>query len=318
MNENKIPVVAVVGPTASGKTRLAIDICKKLHGEVISCDSMQLYKQLSIGTAKATPQEQAEVKHHLIDLIEPHEEFSVAEYANLTHRKIKNLNSQGILPVLAGGTGLYLRTVLQNIEFTEQQKDQVYCEELVELANQRGNEYVHKMLEDIDPVAAANIHFNNLVRVVRALEVYHTTGVTMSEQQRRSVLNDTPYDSITIGITYRNRNTLYDRINKRVDIMVEQGLLEEARMALSMPLSKTASNAIGYKELKPYFDGVQTLEQSLNNLKQSSRNYAKRQLTWFKKEEGLQWFYVDDYDSYDILLDSVINTITKHFKMDTN
>ena len=131
--------------------------------------------------------------------------------------------------------------------------------------------------QDIDPVAAANIHFNNLVRVVRALEVYHTTGVTMSEQQRRSVLNDTPYDSITIGITYRNRNTLYDRINKRVDIMVEQGLLEEARMALSMPLSKTASNAIGYKELKPYFDGVQTLEQSLNNLDV----YKRQGLCWY-------------------------------------
>ncbi|MEG2087687.1 MAG: tRNA (adenosine(37)-N6)-dimethylallyltransferase MiaA [Angelakisella sp.] len=292
--QNRTPLVAVVGPTASGKTRLAIELAKALSGEIISGDSMQLYQRLSIATAKPTAAEQAEVPHHLIDLLEPWESFSVAQYTTLAHKAIAGVYGRGNLPILAGGTGLYIRSLLDNLTFTEQPRDPEYCAQLRLLAEREGGVAVHRLLLQADPTAAQSIHPNNLGRVIRALEVCHTTGGTMTAQKERSRVIPSPYRSCVLGITYRNRQLLYDRIDLRVSQMVEQGLLEEARMALSMELSPTASQAIGYKELRPYFAGEQTLDEALETIRQQSRRYAKRQMTWFKREQDIHWLYADE------------------------
>ena len=307
--EKKIPVVAVVGPTASGKTRLSIDICKAFDGEVISGDSMQLYKKMSIATAKATKEEQSEVRHHLIDIKEPWEDFSVAEFSSLTKVAVADINSRGKLPVIAGGTGLYIRSFLQNITFDEQKHDEEYCKELESFAREHGNEALHEKLQELDPVAAQNIHCNNVKRVIRAMEINHTTGKTVSQQNEASKREESPYLPIIIGITYRDKDSLYSRINKRVGLMVDEGLIDEARQILSLPLSKTAAQAIGYKELVPYFNNEISLDEALDTIRINSRHYAKRQLTWFRKEENINWFYADDYDSYKDMLDAVIMKI---------
>lgn len=295
MQQEKIPLVAVVGPTASGKTSLAIALCKALGGEVVSGDSMQLYKRLSVATAKPTAAEQLAVPHHLIDLIEPWESFSVAQYTQIAHKTIAALHASGKLAVVCGGTGLYIRALLTNITFTPQENDPAYRAELRVLAGQEGNEAVHRLLAEKDPVAAAALHPNNLGRVIRALEVCKTTGGTMSGQQANSHAEPSPYKACVIGLDFRNRQTLYDRINLRVTRMVEAGLLEEAKAALAMELSLTASQAIGYKEFAPYFAGEVPLKTALEALRQQSRRYAKRQLTWFRREPDIHWLYAEDY-----------------------
>lgn len=306
----KIPVVAVVGPTASGKTSLAIALCQRLGGEVISGDSMQLYRQLSIATAKPTPAEQSAAPHHLIDILEPWESCSVARYTQLAHAAIAQVAGRGQLPVLCGGTGLYIRSLLANITFAEQERDEVYRESLRKLATEQGNEAVYQLLVQADPEAAAAIHPNNLGRVIRALEMFHVTGSTKTTQLAASTSQPTPYQSCILALGFRDRQQLYDRIDHRVDRMVEQGLLQEARVALSMELSPTAAQAIGYKELRPYFEGNQTLEQALDALKQQSRRYAKRQLTWFKREEGVQWLYPEDYSTPEALYQAAVAIVT--------
>ncbi len=310
--DNKIPVVAVVGPTASGKTRLAIDICKIFNGEVISGDSMQLYKKMSIATAKATKEEQAKVKHHLIDIKEPWEDFSVAEFTELTKNAVNDIDARGKLSVIAGGTGLYIRSFLENIVFEEQKRDEEYCAKLFKLAEEKGNEELHNLLKEVDPIAAQNIHKNNVKRVIRALEINHTTGKTVEEQNINSRVLPSPYLPIVIGITYKNKDTLYERINSRVDIMVKDGLLDEAKEVLKMPLSKTAIQAIGYKELIPYFNNEISLDEALETIKINSRHYAKRQITWFKKEKNINWFYVDEYASYEDMLENIEDLIKSY------
>lgn len=293
----KEKILAVVGATASGKTDMAISLAKEFNGEIISADSMQIYKGMDIATAKPSREEMQGIPHHLIDFLERDVSFSVADYVKLANEKISDIISRGKLPIIAGGTGLYIDSLLNNVKFSETKKDEEYCKSLEKFAEINGNDELHKILAETDPESAFSIHPNNLVRVIRALEVYHTTGRKLSELKAESRLEESPYDSFIIGLDYSKRDILYDRINRRVDIMLERGLVDEARnLYLESGKMKTASNAIGYKELIPYFENVQSLDECVDKIKQETRHYAKRQLTWFRKNQKISWFLLDKID----------------------
>lgn len=302
--DEKIPLAVVLGPTASGKTALAVDLALRFGGEIVSADSMQIYKGMNIATAKPTPAEMRGVPHHLMDFLDPSEGFSVADYAALAHQTIREIRSRQRLPILAGGTGLYIDAVVNNISFAEIKTDPRLREELMQLAQQKGAVYLLNELKGFDPDTAAKLHPNNLPRIIRAIEVYRLTGVTMAEHQRRSKMNPTPYRSVLIGLGFRDRQKLYERIDARVDRMLENGLLEEARTVLQKKGLKTAAQAIGYKELKRYFDGEESLAEAAEKIRQESRRYAKRQLTWFRKNTSVSWLYVDDYQNMEELAEN--------------
>lgn len=287
--KNKPKIFGVVGPTASGKTDYAIRLAKKCNGEIVSCDSMQIYKYMDIGTAKPTKEEMDGIRHHMIDIIEPSEEYSVARFSRDARACIDDILSRKKTPILCGGTGLYFDSVIKNIEYTETKHDNEYCDELNRLAKENGNEYIHDMLKEVDELSADAIHPNNLKRVIRALEIYKTTGLTKTELDRRSV-GTSLYDAEIYGM-YRERDELYERINRRVDIMMERGLLDEAKRLFNMDidLSSTAMQAIGYKELFLYFDKKCSLDEAIEKIKQESRRYAKRQMTWFKRNNEIIW-----------------------------
>ena len=247
----KIPIVVVCGPTASGKTKLAVDLAKIFGGEIISADSMQIYKGLDIASAKPTEEEKEGVPHHLMDFLDPRRGYSVADYVIEARRLIADISARGKLPIICGGTGLYINAIVDNIEFDDTGSDPGYREELRAIAEERGNGAVLEMLREIDPESAERLHENNLSRVIRALEVYHISGKTMTEIQAESRKNPSPYEPCMIMIDW-DREILYDRINRRVDIMLENGLLEEAREFFTHEDYVTASQAIGYKELKPF------------------------------------------------------------------
>lgn len=291
--ENKIPLIVVVGPTASGKTALAVSLAKRFHGEVISADSMQIYKQMNIATAKPTVEEMDGIPHHLIDCLDLSQKFSVADYTALAHQKAAEIYARGHLPILAGGTGLYIDSVVNNISFSEIRTDEELRKELTRLAEEKGADYLLEELNRFDPESAKRLHPNNLSRIIRAIEVYRLTGITMTEHQRRSRLTPSGYDAVMIGLDFQDRQKLYDRINLRVDRMFADGLLEEAREILSNKNLGTARQAIGYKELQHYFDGQESLEEAIQKIKQETRRYAKRQLTWFRRNPNIHWIYVD-------------------------
>ena len=284
--------VALVGPTASGKSSLAVKIAKHFTGEVVSADSMQIYKRMDIATAKVTAEEMQGVPHHLIDFVEPWESFSVAEYKALALSCIGDIVKRGKLPVLAGGTGFYVDTVINNTSFLDYEKTDIRKKLLLRAENE-GVEALWNELSKVDKESAEKIHKNDLKRIVRALELYDTTGRTMTEQRRLSHLEESGYSFCIIGLTAENRQFLYDRIDRRVDLMLKNGLLEEAKSFFELEHSQTAKQAIGYKELKPYFDGVLTLEEAAENLKRETRRYAKRQLSWFRRNENINWLYID-------------------------
>lgn len=284
--------VALVGPTASGKSSLAVKIAKHLTGEVVSADSMQIYKHMDIATAKVTAEEMQGVPHHLIDFVEPWESFSVAEYKALALSCIGDIVRRGKLPVLAGGTGFYVDTVINNTSFLDYEKTDIRKKLLLRAENE-GVEALWNELSKVDKESAEKIHKNDLKRIVRALELYSATGKTMTEQRRLSHLEESGYSFCLIGLTAENRQFLYDRIDRRVDLMLKNGLLEEAKSFFELEHSQTAKQAIGYKELKPYFDGVLTLEEATENLKRETRRYAKRQLSWFRRNENINWLYID-------------------------
>lgn len=293
----KKKILAVVGATASGKTDMAISLAKEFDGEIVSADSMQIYKGMDIATAKPSEEEMQGIPHHLIDFLERDVSFSVADYVKLANEKISDIISRGKLPIIAGGTGLYIDSLLNNVKFSETKKDEEYCKSLEKFAEINGNDELYKILAETDPESAVSIHPNNLVRVIRALEVYHTTGRKLSELKAESRLEESPYDSFIIGLDYSKRDILYDRINRRVDIMLERGLVDEARnLYLESGKMKTASNAIGYKELIPYFENVQSFDECVDKIKQETRHYAKRQLTWFRKNQKINWFLLDKID----------------------
>ncbi len=298
-------IVAVAGPTASGKTALSIDIAKKYGGEIVSCDSMQIYKYMDIGTAKPSKAEQSGIPHYMIDEISPDENFCVVDYSKLAQKYIDDILSRGKLPVLVGGTGLYLDSVINNVGFSEAGSDEKYRSKLKQLAKAEGNEAVHRLLERVDPSSAEKIHPNNLRRVIRALEIYKTTGKTMAQVNEESV-REPLYDTLIIGLNM-DRELLYDRINRRVDLMMEQGLEGEVRKILDMGTGKdaTALQAIGYKEFIEYFDGKISKEEAVEKIKRESRRYAKRQLTWLRRNDKINWLMLqNDYNYTKILIQS--------------
>jgi tRNA dimethylallyltransferase len=291
MADRKIIVIA--GPTACGKTEYAIRVAQHVDGEVVSCDSMQLYKYMSIGSAKPTPEEQAAVRHWLVDEIDPRDEFSVARYRDMAKEAINDIISRGKVPVIAGGTGLYLNSLLYDMDFSDADKDAEFRNTLMEEAELFGPEYVYKKLEAIDPVKASKIHPNNLKKVIRALEGA-SMGKGIADFRDLNKRTD-DYDVLLIGLT-RDRAELYDRINKRVDIMVEQGLFEEVRDLLEMGLQEEdiSMKGIGYKEIIAYFDGVYPKEEAIEKIKQNTRHLAKRQLTWFRRYEDMHWVNISE------------------------
>ena len=287
-------LIAVVGPTASGKTALAIALAKELGGEIVSADSMQIYRGMDIATAKPTPEEMAEVPHHLIGFWPPEKPFSVAQYAILAREKIDDILRRGRVPVLCGGTGLYIKAIVDHIQYEEETGgDAVLRERLRRQAQDEGNLAVWRQLQAMDPQTAERIHPNNLGRVIRAIEVMQVSGRSIREQEERSRQAPCPYHVIQIGLRYRNRENLYERIGRRVDAMAEAGLLEEARAVRQQGLTATAAQAIGYKELYDWMDGTLPLEEALENLKRSTRRYAKRQLTWFGADARIRWIEPD-------------------------
>lgn len=310
---HRIPVVAVVGPTASGKTRLGVELARRFKAEVISADSMQVYCGMDIATAKPTTEEMQGIPHHLIGVIPTDSEFSVAVFTDLAKNKITEVSQRGKLPILVGGTGLYVSSLLNNVAFAEQEPDSALREKYLAFEKENGREALLEKLRQVDPETAQTLHPNNVGRIIRALEVFETSGITISEQKRKSRLVPSDYEPLMFGINYRDRQKLYDRINLRVDKMLRDGLLEEAEsFRKEMHGKKTSGQAIGYKELEPYFTGEATLEEALESLKRETRRYAKRQLTWFRRDERIHWLYADDYSDFSGLFEEA-EKITSDF-----
>ena len=283
-------MLAVVGPTATGKTALGVALAERFGGEIISADSMQLYKGLTVGTAKVTPEETHGIPHHAVDLLEPDQPFSVADFTALASRLEADLSARGKLPILVGGTGLYVQSFLYGVRFTAEKTPDGLREQLAAELKEKGPAAMYAELQTADPEAAAAIHPNNQVRVLRALEHYRATGKKLSEQKAASLPPEKPYRSLILGLDFPDRAQLYRRIDLRVDRMMEQGLLDEAKLVYdNRGRFKTAAQAIGYKEFFPYFAGESDVGPCVEKLKQASRNYAKRQLTWFRHMEDVVW-----------------------------
>ncbi len=310
-DKDKIFVVAVCGPTASGKTDLGIKLAKKTDGEIISADSMQIYRGMEIASAKPTKEEMDGVKHHLMDFLPPSEAFSVADYVELARECIDDICRRGKLPIIVGGTGLYISSLINNIQFDDTGSDTEFRENMREIAEKEGNIVLWEKLRAVDPESAARLHPNNLNRVIRALEVFHLSGVTMSRSAEMSRSKETPYRACFIMPDYA-REELYDRINRRVDIMLEKGLVDEAREFFTHKDYVTAAQAIGYKELKAYIEGEKELSECTEKLKQATRNYAKRQLTWFNKTEGLNRIKIEKGADQEKILKIAENLVKRY------
>lgn len=308
--EEKIPVIAIVGPTASGKTELAVSVAERFDGEVISADSMQIYTELEIGTAKPTTEEMRGVPHHMVGFLSIDKDYSVADYVADAAQKIKEVYERGKLPIICGGTGLYVDSLLTNTEFSEIKSDPKLRKELIAFANEHGNEALYAQLEYEDPESAAAIHPNNLGRVVRALEVLKITGIPLSEHKKRSHSVPSPYKVCYIGTGFEDRGKLYQRIEHRIDEMLKEGVLKEARLLFEHGSVSTAAQAIGYKEFYPYLRGEETLEEAVLKLKADTRHYAKRQITWFHRNEEINWFYNDCFESKEALYQAAFDKIS--------
>ena len=294
VNEKKPQLIVVCGPTASGKTGLGVALAQRLDGEIISADSMQIYRGLDVGTAKVTPQEAAGIPHHLIDICEPSQLFSVADFVDRARVLIEEIAARGRVPMIVGGTGLYISCLLDGVRFVEQPPVDALRARLEAEAASLGAQAMWERLNALDPQAAAGIHPNNVKRVLRALEIFEQTGSTMSQQVAASRPEQPPYDASVIGLRFADRQRLYERIDRRVDAMAAQGILAEAETVWrNSGEYATAAQAIGYKEFFPYFEGSASLAQCIEELKRASRRYAKRQLTWFGRMPQVQWIEPD-------------------------
>ena len=305
--ENKItrkPLIIIAGPTASGKTSLSVRVAQAIGGEVISADSMQVYRHMDIGSAKVTEKERQGIPHYLIDVLDPTDEFNVVVFQKMAKEAMETILSHGHIPILAGGTGFYIQALLYDIDFTVTEEDSGYRDELAALALREGPQALHRMLKEVDPASAAAIHENNVKRMIRALEFHRSSGKRISEHNASERQKESPYNFLYYVLTM-DRALLYDRINRRVDLMVQDGLLDEAKSFFSLPFAGTVRQAIGYKELKPYFDGSLPLEEALDHLKMETRRYAKRQLTWFRRYASIHWLPIDRLSAQELLRESL-------------
>lgn len=288
-------VIVIVGPTASGKTNLSIELAKRMNGEIISADSMQIYKYMDIGTAKPTKEEMQDISHYLIDEVLPNEDFNVVRFKELAEKYIDNILEKGKQPIVAGGTGLYISSLINNINFSESESDWELREAFKKEAEEFGPEYLHKKLQEVDPNSALSIHPNNIKRVIRALEVYYQTQKPISYHNEMSRSIPPKYQFVLVGLNM-DRQVLYNRINKRVDIMIQNGLVDEVKGLVDLGYADSiiSMQGIGYKEILEFLRNNITLEQAIDNIKQGTRRYAKRQITWFKQIHGINWFNADN------------------------
>lgn len=305
-------IICIVGPTASGKTGLGIELAKKIDAEIISADSMQIYKNLNVGTAKVTKEEAMGIPHHLIDICDIEDSFSVADFKNMCYEKIEEIRKRGKNVIIVGGTGLYVSSVVYDMHFGEENIDFQLRRKLEILAKEKSNEYVHDILKKIDPESANSIHPNNLKRVIRAIEIAKNTGNLKSkhmENEKRRIEEESRKYKFSVFFIDFDRDKLYQRINCRVDTMVKDGVLKEAKLLYDMNLPKdnTCIQAIGYKEFFPYFDGKSSLEECIENLKKSTRNYAKRQITWFKNK--LKPYFLNGNSTREEMIETIIKNV---------
>ena len=303
-------LVILTGPTAVGKTSLSINLAKAINGEIISADSMQVYKGMDIGTAKVTPDEMDGIKHYLIDVIEPTEDFHVVKFKEMVESAINEIYAKGKIPIICGGTGFYIQAILYDIDFTENEIDKDYRKSLEDYAVKYGNEALHAKLKEIDPVSAENIPAANVKRVIRAIEYYNQTGEQFSVHNATQKEKNSPYN-FAYFVLNDDRNLLYNRIDARVDKMIEDGLVDEVKTLVNAGVKKgmTAMDGIGYKELLDYLEGNGTLCDAIELIKKKSRNYAKRQLTWFRREKEVIWLDKTVYTSNDKLLDVILSNL---------
>ena len=296
----KLPLVILSGPTACGKTSLSIDLAKRINGEIISADSMQVYRGFDIGTAKITEDEKDGIPHYLIDELDPTEEFNVFEFQSRARKYIADISSRGKIPMIVGGTGFYIQSVLYDIDFSDESDDKTYRHELEKLAAEKGSDYLYQQLLECDPDAAKEIHPNNTKRVIRALEFFHETGQQISEHNKIQQQKESPYN-YAYFVLNRPRHILYERINRRVDLMMEEGLPNEVSCLLEKGYGEDllSMQGLGYKELIPYVKGNTTLDEASDLLKKNTRHFAKRQITWFKREKDTIWIDLEAYASRD-------------------
>ncbi len=306
-------VIVIAGPTASGKTNLSIELAKCLNGEIISADSMQVYKYMDIGTAKPTVEEMQGIRHYLIDEILPDEEFNVVKFKELAEKYIEEILAKDKQPILVGGTGLYISSLINNINFSETETDWELREQLNREAVEKGPEFIHNKLRLVDPISAENIHPNNVKRVIRALEVYYQTQKPLSYHNEKSREVPSKYKFILLGLNME-REKLYDRINQRVDIMLENGLVEEVKRLVELGYSDaiTSMQGIGYKEILWYLRNEITLAEAIELIKRESRRYAKRQITWFKRINEIKWFSIDNFGNNNTMLEAVISYVRSY------
>lgn len=308
----KEKLLIITGPTGIGKTSLSIEIAKKIDGEIISADSMQIYKYMNIGTAKIKDEEMDGIPHHLIDFLDLDEDFSVSDFRERAKKIITKLNNQDKIPMVVGGTGLYINSLVYDLNFTRVASDEEIRSRLEGIKEEFGNEYLLNMLQEIDPKSAEKINVNDTKRVIRAIEIYEITGKPMSQHNNNFRKINEDYDLIIIGLNM-DRKALYDRINDRVDIMFEEGLVDEVKGLLSSGYDKNlvSMQAIGYKEIIMYLEDEITLDRAIELIKQGSRNYAKRQLTWFRRDDRVKWFNRDEYSDFNELVEDVMGYTTK-------
>lgn len=296
----KKPMIILTGPTAVGKTALSIDLAKAINGAIISADSMQVYRHMDIGSAKVTKEEMQDIPHYLIDVLEPQEEFHVVKFVELAKAALDEIYANGQIPIVTGGTGFYIQALLYDIDFTDQECDEAYRESLAQIAKEKGADVLHEMLREVDPKSAEAIHANNVKRVIRALEFYHLSGQRISEHNETEREKTSPYQFAYFVLT-DDRAHLYERIEKRVDLMMEQGLLDEVKKLKAMGYHRdmVSMQGLGYKEILDALDGKITLDEAVLKIKKETRHFAKRQLTWFKRERDVIWFDKEKYDYHD-------------------
>jgi len=292
----KKPLIILTGPTAVGKTKASIALAKGIGGEIISADSMQVYKEMDIGSAKIRPEEMDGIPHYLVDALEPDEEFHVVRFQQMAKKAMEQIYANGHIPIVVGGTGFYIQALLYDIDFTENDGDMAFRTEMENYANEHGADALHEKLKEVDPVSADTIHANNVKRVIRALEYYHQTGKKISEHNEEERQKEPPYDFVYFVLN-DDRKNLYDRINLRVDLMVKEGLLEEVTSLKAKGYTRdmVSMQGLGYKEILDYLDGEISLDEAIYRIKRDTRHFAKRQITWFKRERDVTWINKQDF-----------------------